>query len=93
MTTPKKTVDSEAPATDSTRRQRILGWAELGIENAASAQKQWSDITFAYADLALKGWRDTLSWLESYNETSRKTLASIGHAREERAKAILDRLS
>ena len=59
----------------------------------ASAQKQFADITFAYTDLALKAWRDSLSWVESYQEQSRKTIASLAHARTERAKAILDRLS
>ena len=92
MATTKKPVD-DAAATETTRRERIVGWAELGVENAASAQKQWNDITFAYADLALKAWRDGLSWIESYNEQSRKTLASLSQAREERAKAVLARLA
>jgi hypothetical protein len=74
-------------------RQRIVGWAELGVEAAASAQKQWNDITFAYGDLALKAWRDGLSWFESYYEQSRKTMASLAEARDERARAILDRLA
>ena len=93
MATTKKPVEGDTTANETTRRERILGWAELGVETAASAQKQWNDITFAYADLALKAWRDGLSWVETYNEQSRKTLASLGHAREERAKAILARLS
>jgi hypothetical protein len=93
MATTKKHVDADTTATESTRRERILGWAELGVETAASAQKQWNDITFTYADLALKAWRDGLSWVETYNQQSRKTLASLGAAREERAKAILARLS
>jgi hypothetical protein len=92
MATTKKTVD-DAAATETSRRERIVDWAELGIENAASARKQWNDITFAYADLALKAWRDGLSWIESYNEQSRKTLASLSQAREERAKAVLSRLA
>jgi hypothetical protein len=93
MATTKKPVDAGTTVTETSRRERILGWAELGVENAASAQKQWNDITFAYADLALKAWRDGLSWVQTYNEQSRKTLASLGEAREERAKAILARLS
>jgi hypothetical protein len=92
MATTKKPVNG-GNATETSRREQIAGWAELGIESAASAQKQWNDITFAYADLALKAWRDGLTWVESYNEQSRKTLASLGEAREERAKAILARLS
>ena len=93
MATTKKPVDTDSPATETSRRERIVGWAELGIESAASAQKQWNDITFAYTDLALKAWRDGLSWVESYNEQSRKTLAALGEAREERVKAILSRLT
>jgi len=93
MTTTKKAAETEPAATESTRRQRVLGWAELGLDNVAAAQKQWNDITFAYADLALKSWRDTLGWIETYNEQARKTAASLNHARQERAKAILDRLS
>jgi hypothetical protein len=93
MATSKKPVDGETNGTETSRRERIVGWAELGIESAASAQKQWNDITFAYADLALKAWRDSLSWVESYNEQSRKTLAALGNARQERAKAVLARLS
>jgi hypothetical protein len=91
MTTRKKTIETDTA--EPTRRQRILDLAELGVENAASARKQWSDIGSAYTDLALKGWRDSLSWVENYAETSRKTLASLAHAREERAKAFLARLS
>ena len=93
MTTTKKTNGTDAPKTGGSRRQQIVGWAELGVETAASAQKQWNDITFAYTDLALKAWRDGLSWVESYNEQSRKTLAALGEAREERVKAILSRLT
>jgi hypothetical protein len=93
MATTKKPVQTDPTATESSRRERILGWAELGVESAASAQKQWNDITFAYADLTLKALRDGLSWVETYNQQSRKTLASLGAAREERAKAILARLS
>lgn len=92
MATTKKPVEGNG-ATETTRRERIVGWAELGIETAASAQKQWNDITFAYNDLALKAWRDGLSWIESYTEQSRKTLAALSEAREERAKAILSRLA
>lgn len=92
MATTKKPVDVDTNATETSRRERIVGWAELGAETAASAQKQWNDITFAYADLALKAWRDGLSWVESYNEQSRKTLASLGEARQKRVKAILGRL-
>ena len=93
MTTAKKTAAADAPETPTSRRQRIVGWAELGVESAASAQKQWNDITFAYTDLALKAWRDSLSWVESYTEQSRKTMAALNQAREERTRAILDRLS
>ena len=92
MATTKKPVNVDKPATETSRRERIVGWAELGIETATSAQKQWNDITFAYADLALKAWRDGLTWVETYNEQSRKTLASLGAARQERAKAVLARL-
>jgi hypothetical protein len=93
MSTTKKKAVTEQTATETTRRRRVLGWAELGLENAAAAQKQWNDITFAYTDLALKGWKDTLGWIETYNEQARKTVTSLNHARQERAKAILDRLS
>lgn len=92
MATTKKSVNADTPATETSRRERIVGWAELGVETAASAQKQWNDITFAYTGLALKAWRDGLSWVESYNEQSRKTLAALGEARQERVKAILARL-
>jgi len=93
MTTSKKTEATTAPEAGTSRRQRIVGWAELGVDTAASAQKQWNDITFAYTDLALKAWRDSLSWIESYYEQSRKTMAALAEAREERTRAILDRLS
>ena len=92
MATTKKPAEGNG-ATETTRREKIVGWAELGIESAASAQKQWNDITFAYNDLALKAWRDGLSWIESYTEQSKKTLAALGHAREQRAKAVLSRLA
>jgi hypothetical protein len=90
MTTTKKTAAAAEP---TTRRERIVGWAELGVDTATSTQKQWNDITFAYTDLALKAWRDSLSWIESYYEQSRKTVAALAEARDERARAILDRLS
>jgi len=92
MATTKKPAEGNG-ATETTRREKIVGWAELGIESAASAQKQWNDITFAYNDLALKAWRDGLSWIESYTEQSKKTLAALGQAREQRAKAVLSRLA
>jgi hypothetical protein len=90
MATTKK---PEGTPAETTRRERIVGWAELGIESAASAQKQWNDITFAYTDLALKAWKDGLSWVESYSEQTRKAAVALSQAREERAKAILDRLA
>jgi hypothetical protein len=93
MTTAKKPAHTDTPADPTSRRQRIVGWAELGVDSATSAQKQWNDITFAYTDLALKAWRDSLSWIESYYEQSRKTVAALAEARDERARAILDRLS
>ena len=92
MATTKKPAEGNG-ATETTRREKIVGWAELGIETAASAQKQWNDITFAYTELTLKAWRDGLSWVESYSQQSKKTLAALGQAREERAKAVLSRLA
>ena len=92
MSTTKKPAEANG-ANESTRREKIVGWAELGIETAASAQKQWNDITFAYTDLALKAWKDGLSWVETYSAQSRKTVAALSQAREERAKAILARLA
>ena len=92
MATTKKPAEGNG-ATETTRREKIVGWAELGIESAASAQKQWNDITFAYTELTLKAWRDGLSWVESYSAQSKKTLAALGQAREERAKAVLSRLA
>ena len=59
MATTKKPAEGNG-ATETTRREKIVGWAELGIETAASAQKQWNDITFAYTELTLKAWRDGL---------------------------------
>jgi len=90
MTTQRKSTNGDAPAS---RREQIVGWAELGVESAAAAQKQWNDITLSYADLALQAARNGLSWLESFHEQSRKTMASLAHARNERAKAVLERLS
>jgi hypothetical protein len=92
MATTKKPAEGNG-ATETTRREKIVGWAELGIETAASAQKQWNDITFAYTELTLKAWRDGLSWVESYSQQSKKTIAALGQAREERAKAVLSRLA
>ena len=92
MATTKKPAEGNG-ATETTRREKIVGWAELGIESAASAQKQWNDITFAYTELTLKAWRDGLSWVESYSEQSKKTLAALSQARQERAKAVLSRLA
>jgi hypothetical protein len=93
MTTTRKQPHAEAATPPDSRRQQIVGWAELGVETAVSAQKQWNDITFAYADLALQAARNGLSWMESMYEQNRKTLASLAEARNERARAILDRLS
>jgi len=93
MATTKKPVADATHGNGTTRRERIVGWAELGIETAASTQKQWSDITFAYTDLALKAWKDGLSWIETYAQQTRKTAVSLAAAREERAKAILERLA
>lgn len=93
MATSKKPVKGDTTGNGATRRERIVGWAELGIETAASTQKQWNDITFAYTDLALKAWKNGLSWVETYAEQARKTSASLAHARQERAKAILERLA
>ena len=90
---PTTTPRIEETATPSARREQIVGWAELGVENAASAQKQWNDITFAYADLALQAARNGLSWMESMYEQNRKTAHALTQARNERARAILDRLS
>jgi hypothetical protein len=92
MTTTKKSA-SDGPGPAVNRRQQIVGWAELGLETAASTQKQWNDITFAYADLALQAARNNLSWFESLYEQSRKTMASLATARDERARAVLERLS
>jgi hypothetical protein len=91
--TPKHHEATDTPENGGSRRRQIVGWAELGVDAAASAQKQWNDIAFAYADLGLKAWRDGLSWVESYYEQSRKTMAKLADARDERARAILDRLS
>ena len=92
MATTKKSAAVNG-ATETTRREKIVGWAELGIESAATAAKQWNDITFAYTVLALNAWKDGLSWVETYSEQSRKTVAALSQAREERAKAILSRLA
>jgi hypothetical protein len=91
--TPKPHEATDVPENGASRRQKIVGWAEFGVDAAASAQKQWNDIAFAYADLGLKAFRDGLSWVESYYEQSRKTLAKLAEARDERARAILERLS
>ena len=93
MTTTKKSTIAAEPRTESTRRERIVGWAELGVETAAKSQKQWNDLTFAYADLALQAARNNLSWFESLYEQNRKAMATMAEARNERARAILDRLS
>jgi len=92
MTTTKKSAPA-APRSTSSRREQLVGWAELGVDTAASTQKQWNDITFAYTDLALQAARNGLSWFESVYEQSRKTMASLAQARDERARAVLERLS
>jgi hypothetical protein len=92
MTTARKTAPHEGTTTPSSRREQLVGWAELGVETAVSAQKQWNDITFAYADLALQAARNGLSWVESMYEQNRKTMAALTQARNERARAILERL-
>jgi hypothetical protein len=91
MTATRKPTAAEP--VETTRRERILGWAELGLESAAAAQKQWNEIGFAYADLALQGYRNGLSMLESVYEENRKTLAALAEARSQRARAVLERLS
>ena len=72
MATTKKPAAGNG-VTETTRREKIVGWAELGIESAASAQKQWNDITFAYTDLALKAWKDSMTLnfplLSDFNKT------------------------
>ena len=89
---PRKPAADSADATTPSRRE-IVGWAELGVDTAAAAQKQWNDITLAYADLALQAARNGLSWVESLYEQNRKTMATLAEARNERAHAVLDRLS
>ena len=93
MTTTRKQTPAEPTGTPGSRREQIVGWAELGVESAVSAQKQWNEIAFAYADLALQAARNGLSWVESMYEQNRKTLAALTEARNERARAILERLS
>ena len=92
MTTPRKTTPASEPTTPDSPREQVLGWVQLGIDTAASSQRQWNEISFAYGDLALQAARNGLSWLESMYEQNRKTLAALTQARNERTQAILDRL-
>lgn len=92
MTAPRKTTAS-SPDQPTSRRQRILGWAELGVDTAAQTQKQWNDLASAYADLALQAARNSLSWIESVAEQNRKAAVALSQARNERARAVLERLA
>ncbi|HVR28113.1 MAG TPA: hypothetical protein VMS86_01150 [Thermoanaerobaculia bacterium] len=91
--TRKPTAADTATTADASRREQIVGWAELGLDTAAAARKQWNDITLAYADLAIQAARNGLSWFESLYEQNRKTLTSLTAARDQRARAVLERLS